>query len=138
MDITAICINGDVGHLGGSLERLVEDLTFFQQCGFDGVEISVDGLDAVIGGRLVQSQMDRIRPITEQFDFVYTVHSPGRLNLAFPAWGLGGTPDVELEKAVFAAYLDSCAAIGAGAVSYTHLTLPTMSTTCRSRWSPGH
>ena len=25
-----------------------------------------------------------------------------------------------------------------GAVSYTHLTLPTMSTTCRSRWSPYH
>ena len=23
-------------------------------------------------------------------------------------------------------------------VSYTHLTLPTMSTTCRSRWSPYH
>ena len=25
-----------------------------------------------------------------------------------------------------------------GSVSYTHLTLPTMSTTCRSRWSPYH
>ena len=25
-----------------------------------------------------------------------------------------------------------------GAVSYTHLTLPTMSLVCRSRWSPYH
>ena len=30
------------------------------------------------------------------------------------------------------------AATGAGAVSYTHLTLPTKSDECRSRWSPYH
>ena len=30
------------------------------------------------------------------------------------------------------------AILGSYAVSYTHLTLPTMSTTCRSRWSPDH
>ena len=30
------------------------------------------------------------------------------------------------------------AVIGAGAVSYTHLTLPTTSRRCRSRWSPYH
>ena len=27
---------------------------------------------------------------------------------------------------------------GVGAVSYTHLTLPTMLAQCRSRWSPYH
>ncbi|WP_199063935.1 hypothetical protein, partial [Serratia sp. ASV30] len=27
---------------------------------------------------------------------------------------------------------------GLNPVSYTHLTLPTMPTGCRSRWSPGH
>ncbi len=118
MDITGICINGDVVHFGGSLERLVEDLTYFQQCGFDGVEISVDGLDAVIGGRLEQSRVDRIRAITELFDFVYTVHSPGRMNLAFPAQGPGGAPDLGLEQAVFVACLDFCAAIGAGVMVY--------------------
>ena len=32
----------------------------------------------------------------------------------------------------------SAAQIATIAVSYTHLTLPTMSTTCRSRWSPYH
>ena len=30
------------------------------------------------------------------------------------------------------------AAIGEGAVSYTHLTLPTILRSCRSRWSPYH
>lgn len=118
MNITGICINGDVVRFGGSLERLAEDLNYFQQCGFDGVEISVDGLDAVIGGRLEQSQVDRIRAITEQFDFVYTVHPPGRMNLAFPPSEPGGTPDLALEKAVFAACLDFCAAIGAKVLVY--------------------
>jgi sugar phosphate isomerase/epimerase len=118
MDITGICINADVGRLGGSLERLVEDLTYFQQCGFDGVEIAVDGLDAVIGGKLEQSQVDRIRAITDQFDFVYTVHAPGRMNLAFPVQGPGDAPDLAQEKAVFAACLDFCAAIGARVMVY--------------------
>ncbi len=118
MNITGISINGDVERFGGSLERLVEDLRFFQQCGFDGVEISVDGLDAVIGGRLEKSQVDRIRAITEQFDFVYTVHPPGRMNLAFPPPGSGGGADFALEKAVFAACLECCAAIGAKVMVY--------------------
>jgi sugar phosphate isomerase/epimerase len=118
MDITGICINGDAVHFGGSLKHLVEDLTYFQQCGFDGVEISVDGLDAIIGGRLELSRVDRIRAITEQFDFVYTVHSPGRMNLAFPPQRLSGAPDIVLEKAVFQACLDFCAAIGAGVMVY--------------------
>ena len=32
----------------------------------------------------------------------------------------------------------SSAAIGSNAVSYTHLTLPTILRSCRSRWSPYH
>ena len=118
MNILGICINGDAVHFGGSLDRLVEDLTYYQQCGFDGVEISVDGLDAVIGGRLDQTRVDRIRTITEQFDFLYTVHPPGRMNLAFPSQGPGGTPDLGLEKAVFGACLEFCAAISARVLVY--------------------
>jgi sugar phosphate isomerase/epimerase len=118
MDITGICINGDVERLDGNLERLAEDLAYFQQCGFDGVEISVDGLDAIICGRLERSRVDRIRAITEQFDFVYTVHPPGRMNLAFPPQEPGGIPEMALEEAVFLACLDFCAAIGAGVMVY--------------------
>ena len=33
---------------------------------------------------------------------------------------------------------DAITIIGGGAVSYTHLTLPTTSRRCRSRWSPYH
>ena len=35
-------------------------------------------------------------------------------------------------------YLFLCAKVAPGAVSYTHLTLPTNSKMCRSRWSPYH
>jgi len=114
MRITGIGINGDAGHLGGSLAQLTKDLAFFQRCGFDGVELSSHGLDVVIGGRLRQPQVDRVRAIVERFDFVYTVHAPDRLNLAFPQKGSTGTPELAHEQDVFVACLDFCAAIGAG------------------------
>ena len=37
-----------------------------------------------------------------------------------------------------AALTKEAAVHGADAVSYTHLTLPTNTVTCRSRWSPYH
>lgn len=114
MRITGIGINGDAGHLGGSVAQLEKDLAFFQRCGFDAVELSAHGLDVVIGGRLQQRQVDRVRAIVERFDFVYTVHAPDRLNLAFPQKGSAGAPELAHEQDVFVACLDFCAAIGAG------------------------
>jgi len=78
------------------------------------VELSSHGLDVVIGGRLQQRQVNRVRAITERFDFVYTVHAPDRLNLAFPQQGPSGTPELAHEQDVFVACLDFSAAIGAG------------------------
>ena len=68
MHIAGICINADGDHLGGSLAQLEADLTLFRQSGFDGVELSIPGLDVVSGGRLQRSQVDRVRAITERFD----------------------------------------------------------------------
>jgi sugar phosphate isomerase/epimerase len=118
MRITGICINGDGDHLGGSLAQLEEDLAFFQRCGFDGVELSVHGLDVVTGGRLQRGQVDRVRAITTCFDFVYTVHAPDQMNFAFPQGGMRGEPDSTMDRDVFVASLDFCAAIGAGVMVY--------------------
>lgn len=118
MRITGIGINGDAGHLGGSLAQLAEDLAFFQRCSFDAVELSSHGLDVVINGRLRQPQVDRVRAIVERFDFVYTVHAPDRLNLAFPQKGSAGAAELAHEQDVFVACLDFCAAIGAGVMVY--------------------
>jgi sugar phosphate isomerase/epimerase len=118
MHITGICINGDGDHLGGSLNQLAEDLAFFYRCGFDGVELSVHGLDVVIGGRLRPSQVERVRAITGRHDFFYTVHAPDQMNFAFPQPGKRGESDSAMDRDVFAASLDFCAAIGAGVMVY--------------------
>jgi sugar phosphate isomerase/epimerase len=118
MRITGIGINGDGDHLGGSLTQLAEDLAFFHRCGFDGVELSVAGLDVVSGGRLRQGQVDRVRTITGGYDFFYTVHAPDQMNFAFPQPGMRGEPDSAMDRDVFAASLDFCAAIGAGVMVY--------------------
>ncbi|UCC62138.1 MAG: sugar phosphate isomerase/epimerase [Anaerolineae bacterium] len=118
MNITGISINGDTGHLGGSLGQLADDLVLFQRCGFDGVELSAPGLDVVIHGRLQKQQVERVQAIVKRFDFSYTVHAPNRLNLAFPQKGANGTPELTLEQDVFVACLDFCAAIGARIMVY--------------------
>ena len=46
-----------------------------------------------------------------------------------------GFPDFDCDPRIVDAVSD---AMRAGPVSYTHLTLPTNTVTCRSRWSPYH
>ena len=118
MHITGICINADGDHLGGSLAQLEADLTLFRQSGFDGVELSIPGLDVVSGGRLQRSQVDRVRAITERFDFFYTAHAPDQMNFAFPDMVAGGEADLSMARDVFIASLDFCAAIGASVMVY--------------------
>ncbi|GAB4527779.1 MAG: TIM barrel protein [Anaerolineae bacterium] len=118
MNITGFCINGDAIHTNGNLSRLSDDLAFFQQCGFDGVELSVPELDVVINGRLRRPQLERLRAITGRYPFVYTIHAPMRLNLAFPPKEPRGSPELQLEQDVFVACLDLCAAIGARVMVY--------------------
>jgi len=118
MRITGIGINGDVDHLGGSLSQLAEDLAFFAGCGFDAVEVSVDGLDVIVGGRLQRRQVERMCHVAERFPLAYSVHPPGRLNLAFPQRDRQGAPELAMEKDVFVACLDCCAALGAKVMVY--------------------
>jgi len=118
MPIAGIGINCDGEHLGGSLAQLSADLHFFQKCGFDAVELSVHGLDVVSGGRVQRGQLDRVRAIVEGFPFAYTVHGPDNVNLAFPQKPGRGEPESAMERAVFVATLDFCAAIGAGLMVY--------------------
>lgn len=37
MPIRGVCLNGDVGYLGGSLARLGEELATCQACGYGGI-----------------------------------------------------------------------------------------------------
>jgi sugar phosphate isomerase/epimerase len=111
MHITHIGINGDGGRLDGSIDKLAEDLAFFQQCGYSCVELSSSGLDVILNGRVFPPQLDRVRAVTERFPLTYTLHPPNRLNLA-----LGS--DLALDKANFAANLEVCAALGCRVMVY--------------------
>jgi sugar phosphate isomerase/epimerase len=113
MHIRGIGINADGDHLGGRLAHLEADLALFQRVGFDTVELSVHGLDVISGGRLRRDQVDRVRAITQRVGFHYTVHAADGINLAFP-----GEPGGAMDRAVFLASLDACAALGAGVMVY--------------------
>lgn len=120
MQILGIGINGDGygGHPGGGPAQLAEALTFFQDCGFDAVELPIKHLDVIFNGHVRQRQVDRIRSVLGGFDLAYTVHAPDRLNLAFPPKGTGGVADLAHERNIFLACLDFSAAIGASVMVY--------------------
>jgi len=118
MHITGIGINADGRRGNFCLAHASEDLSYFQRCGFDAVEVPVHHLDVLVGGRLRRQDVDRVRATIEPFDFAYTVHAPERLNLAHPQKGSRGQVEIRLEQDVFVACLDFCAAIGAQVMVY--------------------
>jgi sugar phosphate isomerase/epimerase len=108
MQITGIGIDAKTGPI---IEDIAAELVYFQECEFDIVELSVHDVDVMFNGRLHPARLDAIAALVRQFDFSYTVHAPDRLNLAF-----GSDPD--LEKDVFAASLEFCAATGSRLMVY--------------------
>jgi len=119
MHITGISINNDSGALAGSVERLEESLAYAEACGFDGVELSVHGLDLVVGGRVHEGQLDRVRRALDRHSgLLRSVHAPDRLNLAFPQRIPGCAPELAREKKVFGACLEVCSAVGAPVMVY--------------------
>ena len=72
----------------------------------------------IINGRLQQQRVDKVLAVTKGFNFIYTVHAPLRLNLAFPQSWPGHPPELDHEQNVFVACLDFCTAIGAKVMVY--------------------
>lgn len=117
MQIHGILINADGDHLGGRLANLEGCLDLFRRAGYDGVELSAPGLDVISGGRLRRAQVDRVRALLELYPFAYTVHGADQMNFAFPGTTIDGT-DSSMDRDVFVACLDFCAAIGARVMVY--------------------
>jgi sugar phosphate isomerase/epimerase len=116
--IEGICINTDGAYLDGSVSRLQESLAHARACGFDGVELSLHGLDLVVGGRVNGRQLDRVLQVVGGYDGIVTAHAPDRLNLAFPQSIPGCRPELSLEVDVFSACLEVCGALGAKVMVY--------------------
>jgi sugar phosphate isomerase/epimerase len=112
MRINGISINTDGSELDGSVARLEVCLAQAERLGFDGIELSLHGLDLIVGGRLNHRQLKRVRSALERTKLILSAHAPDRLNLAFPQRIPGCEPELDLEKDVFQACLQACEALG--------------------------
>lgn len=81
MKVTGIGINLHPERTQGEMERLREELRFFQETGYDYVEIPVDAVDIVYCGRISPPRMKRLKAVLREFDLRYTVHAPLGLDL---------------------------------------------------------
>ena len=95
----------------GSRRVLVDALAQAQSVGFTLAELSIPSLNVIMNGELIPQRVDAIRQAIEPFDLRYSVHAPGRTNLAFG-------PDADLEYRVLAACVRFCGAIGAEVLVY--------------------
>ncbi len=95
----------------GSRRVLVEALEQAQSLGFTLAELSIPSLNVIMNGELVSQRVDAIQQAIAPFDLRYSVHAPGRTNLAF-------RPNPDLEYRVLEACVGFCGAIGAEVLVY--------------------
>jgi len=79
--IKRIGVNIDTTRVNGSLKRFREELEFFENIGFDYVELPPAGLDVIYHREFRAKQAERIRNILSEFSFGLTVHCPDPINL---------------------------------------------------------
>lgn len=106
MRIKGIGINAHPEHTGGEIENLERDLKFFQDIGYDHVEIPVDAIDVICCGKLILRQMQDLKAMLNTLKLKYTVHAPGALDLR-------DVENLEIQKELFRACIEFTAEIGA-------------------------
>jgi sugar phosphate isomerase/epimerase len=89
-----------------ALAKLGPALDQAAELGVDYVEIALYGLDLVANGRLLSERVKRVKALTADRPFGYTIHGPLRLNL------MDGTECAETHKAVLKAHLEIAAELG--------------------------
>lgn len=104
-------INADSSTIGGDLHVLNALLERFQEAGFSAVEIPVHGVGCILGGKLQQSQTERVQQILSGYPFHYTVHGPDPVNLC-------DERAPEIHAGALRASIDFAKAIGARVVVY--------------------
>lgn len=79
--IHAIGINADHEYVDGNPSTLKALLERYKAAGFDSVEISAPGLNAIRGGAFVEDEAIRIRQLLREHGLGVTLHSPNALSL---------------------------------------------------------
>jgi len=106
VQITGVGINAQPDLVAGEVERLEDNLEYFQAIGYDYVEIPVDILDVIYHGRLHRRRMADLKALLQSFNLKYTIHAPRVLDLR-------DAKDTEIQKKLFEACIAFTAEIGA-------------------------
>jgi len=67
----------------GRQQVLIDTLTQAQAVGFSVAELPIPGLNVIMNGELIRERVEAILEIIAPFDLRFSVHAPGRTNLAF-------------------------------------------------------
>lgn len=110
MPIKGIGINADSYRIKGDLELLEKDLAFFEEVGFEYVEIPIHGVDGVIGGELNLKSIKKVKEALRKHHLKATVHCPDPLNLR--------KGDFELNQKVFKSCIEFTSELGAEILVY--------------------
>lgn len=97
--------------IDGRRQILIDTLTHAQKVGFPLAELPIHGLNVIMNGKLIGQRVEAVRQIIAPFDLRYSVHAPGRTNLAFGR-------DLEMETCVLEACLRFTHAVGGRVLVY--------------------
>ena len=111
MKVHGLGINIADDYVDGRRQRLIDRLSLAQRAGYSLAELGITGLNVIFNGDLIPQRVEAIRQAIAPFDLRYSVHAPGRTNLAFGS-------DPMLEYRVLEACLRFAGAIGARALVY--------------------
>lgn len=111
MEIRGLGIDIPDTRVDGRRQVLIDELARAQAVGFACAELSIPSLNVIIAGELIDQRVEAIRQAIAPFDLRYSVHAPGRTNLAFGR-------DLDMEFRVLEASLRFTGAIGGRVLVY--------------------
>lgn len=111
MKVQGIGIDIPDKQVDGRRHVLIDTLKQAQAVGFRLAELSIPSLNVIMNGELIPERVAAIQESIAPFDLRFSVHAPGRTNLAF-------AQDLGLEYRVLEACVCFCHAIGARVLVY--------------------
>ena len=106
MKVQGIGIDIPDNQVDGRRQVLIDTLKQARAAGFTLAELSIPSLNVIMNGELIPERVAAIQASIAPFDLRFSVHAPGRTNLAF-------SQDLGLEYRVLEACVRFCHAIGA-------------------------
>ena len=97
--------------VNGDLERLEEELQQFQDAGAQSCELVLNGLDVIIGARIIPVRLDAVIKLMRKFDMDYTLHMPHGLNLM-------DADNLEVNMKIFRETIEFVRAAGINVINY--------------------